>query len=105
MYEVTAYRWGDLDGHSYSVGEFKTLEEAQKSCVNEQDYRGGKYSVVAYKDGLPVCQHGFTLRIRNSNRQHKGQHYLETHVPGSIPDIPQIENWEDLLDDNYKSLE
>ena len=81
MYEVAAYRWGDLDGHSYSVGKFKTLEEAQKSCVNEQDYRGGKYSVVAYKDGLPVYQHGFT--------------------PLSIPDIPQIENWQDLLDDNY----
>ena len=43
IYAVTAYRWGDLDGHSYLVGVYGKKQAALDAARLEQEYRGGKY--------------------------------------------------------------
>jgi len=43
IYTVHAYRWGDRECHSYTVGVFGKKHAALKAAENEEDYRGGKY--------------------------------------------------------------
>lgn len=42
-YVVTAYRWGQRNGHSYVVGAYTTQAEAERRAKEHVDYRGGKY--------------------------------------------------------------
>lgn len=43
IYTVHAYRWGDRECHSYTVGVFGKKHAALKAAETEEDYRGGKY--------------------------------------------------------------
>jgi hypothetical protein len=43
IYNVTAYRWGDRESHSYVVGVFDNEETAIKEAKLETEFRGGKY--------------------------------------------------------------
>jgi len=43
IYTVHAYRWGDRECHSYSVGVYGKKHAALKAADTETDYRGGKY--------------------------------------------------------------
>ena len=43
VYTVHAYRWGDRELHSYSVGVYSKKHTALKAAQTESDYRGGKY--------------------------------------------------------------
>jgi len=43
IYTVHAYRWGDRENHSYSVGVYGKKHAALKAAETEEDYRGGKY--------------------------------------------------------------
>ena len=43
LYTVHAYRWGDRECHSYTVGVFGKKHAALKAAETEEDYRGGKY--------------------------------------------------------------
>ena len=43
VYTVHAYRWGDRERHSYSVGVYSKKHAALKAAQSEWDYRGGKY--------------------------------------------------------------
>ena len=43
IYVVTAYRFGDREGHSYVVGAFDNEEESLKHAKLEREWRGGKY--------------------------------------------------------------
>lgn len=42
---VIAYRYGDLNGHSYLVGSYPDFESARHAADVECEYRGGKYGV------------------------------------------------------------
>lgn len=43
VYTVHAYRWGDRECHSYSVGVYSSEHAALKAAQTERYYRGGKY--------------------------------------------------------------
>lgn len=43
VYTVHAYRWGDRECHSYSVGVYSEKHAALTAAQTEWDYRGGKY--------------------------------------------------------------
>lgn len=43
VYTVHAYRWGDRDNHSYTVGVYSKKHAAMKAAESERDWRGGKY--------------------------------------------------------------
>lgn len=43
VYTVHAYRWGDRECHSYSVGVYSKKHTALKAAETESAYRGGKY--------------------------------------------------------------
>ncbi|HRU20246.1 MAG TPA: hypothetical protein P5125_07805 [Kiritimatiellia bacterium] len=43
VYTVHAYRWGDRERHSYTVGVYSQKHAAMKAADIEEDYRGGKY--------------------------------------------------------------
>ena len=43
-----AFRYGDINKHSYAVGFFKSLEAAKRNAKLEATERGGKYSIVIY---------------------------------------------------------
>jgi hypothetical protein len=43
IYTVHAYRYGDRERHSYSVGVYSKKEKALKAADFECNYRGGKY--------------------------------------------------------------
>jgi hypothetical protein len=44
VYTVHAYRWGDRECHSYTVGVYSTENSAMKAADIEEGYRGGKYT-------------------------------------------------------------
>ena len=48
-YVVTAYRWGQRNGHSYVVSSTSDKDEARRIAIAHVDYRGGKY-------GCEVCE-------------------------------------------------
>ena len=43
VYTVNAYRYGDREAHSYSVGVFSKKSRALKEATIEEEWRGGKY--------------------------------------------------------------
>lgn len=43
VYTVHAYRWGDRELHSYSVGVYSKKHAALDAAKTEENYRGGKY--------------------------------------------------------------
>lgn len=43
VYTVHAYRWGDRENHSYTVGVYSKKHAAMKAAEAERDWRGGKY--------------------------------------------------------------
>lgn len=43
VYTVHAYRYGNRELHSYSVGVFSTERLALVAAETEEDFRGGKY--------------------------------------------------------------
>lgn len=43
VYTVHAYRWGDREMHSYSVGVYSKKLAAMKAAGTEREWRGGKY--------------------------------------------------------------
>ncbi len=43
IFTVHAYRWGDRELHSYSVGVFSKKSVALKEAEDHKTYRGGKY--------------------------------------------------------------
>lgn len=43
VYSIHAYRFGDRERHSYSVGVCSTRDAALKMAADEEEWRGGKY--------------------------------------------------------------
>jgi len=43
IYTVHAYRWGDRECHSYTVGVYTMRTKALASAKREKEQRGGKY--------------------------------------------------------------
>ena len=43
VYTVHAYRWGDREEHSYTVGVYSTKRTALIVAEREKEHRGGKY--------------------------------------------------------------
>jgi len=43
IFTVHAYRWGDRELHSYSVGVFRKKAKALKEAEDHKTHRGGKY--------------------------------------------------------------
>lgn len=48
MYLVIAYRFGMLEGYSFPVGIFNSLEEASNAAKQHRELRGGKYDHRMY---------------------------------------------------------
>lgn len=43
VYVVIAYRWGQRENHSYTLGVFNKKAQAIKCADSHTEYRGGKY--------------------------------------------------------------
>lgn len=52
IFVVIAYRWGNRDDHSYTVGAFTSEKKAIESANSHAAYRGGKYVCVVEKTVL-----------------------------------------------------
>lgn len=48
-YVVLAYRWGEIENHSYLVAVCDNQFIAQRYADNETTFRGGKYACFVYK--------------------------------------------------------
>lgn len=65
IYTVHAYRYGDRELHSYSVGAYSKKHAALKCAEAESEWRGGKYEceVIEWiangknEDGSPGMPH------------------------------------------------
>lgn len=54
FYCTTAYRYGELDGHSYIIGYFSNKSIAKWHGDIEESWRGGKYScIISEVEELP----------------------------------------------------
>lgn len=49
MFSVTAYLYGDYEGHSYPVGIYSTYALALQAAKAEIKQRGGKYDCMIYQ--------------------------------------------------------
>jgi len=49
IYAVIAYRYGDNEKHSYTIGVFNKKHAAIKCADSHTEYRDGKYSCVVEK--------------------------------------------------------
>jgi hypothetical protein len=49
IYLVMAYRWGNANGHRYTVGAFLDLREARAAAAREHERRAGKYAIEVQK--------------------------------------------------------
>ena len=71
IYTVHAYRWGDRERHSYSVGVYSKKHAALKAAEAEAEWRGGKYEceVIEWipdgtnEDGSPGMPHKTILPL------------------------------------------
>lgn len=54
IFIVIAYRWGENENHSYTLGAFRRLDEARKCANSHTEYRGGKYACVVEKCKLSI---------------------------------------------------
>ena len=75
IYTVHAYRWGDRELHSYSVGVYSKKHSALKAAEDEAEWRGGKYEceVIEWipdgrnEDGSPGMPHKTILPLAPVN--------------------------------------
>lgn len=67
VYIVNAYKWGDREGHSYTVGVYQKKHKAQQVADSHCDYRGGKYACVVEKT--------FINRFENNDNWHTKEIY------------------------------
>lgn len=58
VYTVHAYRWGDRECHSYSVGVYYKKHAALKEAKAERDYRGGKYECEVLEWAMDIGYRG-----------------------------------------------
>lgn len=58
VYTVHAYRWGDRERHSYSVGVYSKKHAALKAAQTESDHRGGKYECEVLEWTLDIGTEG-----------------------------------------------
>lgn len=49
VYVVIAYRWGQRENHSYTLGVFNQEDTAIKCADSHTEYRAGKYACVVEK--------------------------------------------------------
>jgi NTP pyrophosphatase (non-canonical NTP hydrolase) len=63
VYIVQAYRWGDRDSHSYTVGVFSNEHQAVSAAGIEEAYRGGKYTceVLGWDLNSRIATPGFRV--------------------------------------------
>lgn len=47
-YSLHAFRYDDINGHSYPLGSVATFEEAKRLAHHHTEFRGGKYGVAVY---------------------------------------------------------
>lgn len=57
IYVLTAYRNGNCEEHSYTVGAHTDFNEAKETAEEHCDYRGGKYSVVVEEFRMNQIDH------------------------------------------------
>lgn len=62
-YVITAYRWGQRNGHSYVVGATDDLETAKTLAENHVQYRGGKYGCEVCECKFPDIEEGNAKQI------------------------------------------
>lgn len=82
IYVITAYRWGQRNGHSYVVGATTDLEEAKKIADEHVSYRGGKY-------GCEVCSCSSTNPHDNNAKQ---VYYVESPYYGAAANPGHFES-------------
>lgn len=58
VYTVHAYRWGDRELHSYSVGAYGKKYAALKAAEAETEWSGGKYECEVLEWVLDKGSHG-----------------------------------------------
>lgn len=58
VYTVHAYRWGDRELHSYTVGVYPKKHAALKAAEVEASWRGGKYECEVLEWSLGVGMEG-----------------------------------------------
>lgn len=52
VFVVTAYRFGEVNNHSYVVCVCPSIEQAKQAAEKESDWRGGKYACEVTKHPL-----------------------------------------------------
>lgn len=68
IFTIHAYRWGDRENHSYSVGVRKTSEKALELAKAEEEYRGGKYECEVIKWNINDNTHSVIKSIPGDER-------------------------------------
>lgn len=84
VYTVHAYRWGDRQRHSYTVGVFADEGSALQAAIEEEDLRGGKYV-------CEVLQMTIGTVIAGTSRPHDKRF----KVVKALPDIDYAPIWLD----------
>jgi hypothetical protein len=76
IYTVHAYKWGDRENHSYSVGVYQKKHAALKTAEAEEEWRGGKYECEVLEwvpgsvneDGSPGMPHKTIKALPDESR-------------------------------------
>lgn len=84
VYTVHAYRWGDRQRHSYTVGVFADEGSALQAAIEEEDLRGWKY----------VCE-VLQMTIGTVTAGISGQNDKRLKVVKALPDIDYAPIWLD----------
>jgi hypothetical protein len=59
VYVVNAYRFGDRENHSYTLGVFTKKSKAIKCADSHYEYRGGKYICTVEECVLNIFDNDF----------------------------------------------
>ena len=72
VFVIIAYRWGDVNNHSYLVAVCDSQFIAQRYADNETASRGGKYACFVYKKimNAPFTEED-TLVYKTKSQQNK----------------------------------
>ena len=54
VYNVIAYRYGEISGNQFPLGVFSNLEAAKAAAIDYKQFRGGKYESIVYKYTVDV---------------------------------------------------
>ena len=81
VYTVHAYRFGDRELHSYSVGVYSDQRDALSDAEAEREYRGGKYECEVLewelgninKDGRQGVPYKVIKGLPQQNKLHDNQ--------------------------------